>query len=320
MNVTTEKIEFASSREFKEVISRGADCINLLASSLAVNISEDGLVLSIQGDAVTAGQAVKFVNFLRALRSGGTQPCDVGMKWLNKCIELNSFDILDGVKEMSISVGPGHPPVLPRTFGQIKYLETIRDNDIVLASGSAGSGKTFLAVAVAVHCLLSNKYDKIILTRPAVESGENLGFLPGNLEEKILPYLRPLYDSLDDTLSSDDLDRLTRKGKIEIAPLAYMRGRTLNNAFVILDEAQNATTQQMLMFLTRLGYRSKCVACGDVSQVDLPNKHMSGLQDAMNRLHGVSGIGMHTMSNDDIVRHRLVREIIQAYEKDISYL
>ncbi|MFB7141836.1 MULTISPECIES: PhoH family protein [unclassified Bacillus (in: firmicutes)] len=205
-------------------------------------------------------------------------------------------------------------PIRVKTFGQRHYLRAIQSNDLVFGIGPAGTGKTYLAVVMAVQALKNNKVSKIILTRPAVEAGESLGFLPGDLKEKVDPYLRPLYDALHDVLGQEHTVRLIERGTIEIAPLAYMRGRTLEDAFVILDEAQNTTMAQMKMFLTRLGFGSKMVITGDPSQLDLPKGVKSGLISAQHTLKGVEGIGMTILEQTDVVRHPLVQKIIQAYD------
>lgn len=202
-----------------------------------------------------------------------------------------------------------------RTVGQTEYIRTVRENDIVFSIGPAGTGKTYIAVAFAVAALESHQVDRIVLSRPAVEAGENLGFLPGDLHDKIDPYLTPLYDALGDMLLQTKLKPLLAKKIIEVVPLAYMRGRTLNNAFLILDEAQNATTMQMKMFLTRLGVNSKAIITGDVTQIDLPRNVDSGLIQVAQILQNIDGIGFATLTDADVVRHQLVREIIKAYEK-----
>lgn len=207
-------------------------------------------------------------------------------------------------------------PVRAKTLGQINYANNIRENDVVFGVGPAGTGKTYLAVAMAVNAFKNKEVQKIILARPAVEAGENLGFLPGDLQEKVDPYLRPLYDALFDILGRDAALRLKEKEMIEVVPLAYMRGRTFDNAFIILDEAQNSTREQMKMFLTRLGFGSKAVVTGDVTQIDLPRKKMSGLRDALRILKGVEGISFSFFEGDDVVRHPLVKRIIKAYEMD----
>ena len=207
-------------------------------------------------------------------------------------------------------------PVRAKTLGQINYANNIRENDVVFGVGPAGTGKTYLAVAMAVNAFKNKEVQKIILARPAVEAGENLGFLPGDLQEKVDPYLRPLYDALFDILGRDAALRLKEKEMIEVVPLAYMRGRTLDNAFIILDEAQNSTREQMKMFLTRLGFGSKAVVTGDVTQIDLPRKKMSGLRDSLRILKGVEGISFSFFDGEDVVRHPLVKRIIKAYELD----
>ena len=206
--------------------------------------------------------------------------------------------------------------VQPKTPGQARYLQLINDHDIVIGIGPAGTGKTYLAVAMAVDALTRKRVRRIVLARPAVEAGESLGFLPGDMQAKVDPYLRPLYDALDDMMPPERVQRSLETRVIEIAPLAYMRGRTLSDAFVILDEAQNATSAQMKMFLTRLGVNSKAVITGDKTQIDLPSREQSGLLQVERILHGIEGIGFHYFNESDVIRHRLVREIIKAYAKD----
>lgn len=214
-----------------------------------------------------------------------------------------------------IKVSPHKRDVVPRTRAQLEYLRRMREKDIVFGVGPAGTGKTYLAMAMAVSELLSGKFSRIILTRPAREAGENLGFLPGNLEEKIMPYLRPLYDALYDMLEFEEASLLIEKNVIEVAPLAFMRGRTLNNAYIILDEAQNTTDDQMLMFLTRLGFDSKCVITGDPFQTDLDKRQTSGLLHATNALAEIEEIAVCNFTTQDVVRHALVEKIITAYQK-----
>lgn len=239
------------------------------------------------------------------------------------------LDLLDNTKEFEIKnkVKPNtnelqeiilfkkNDFIKPRTATQLEYVKKIKDNDIVFAIGPAGTGKTYLSVAFAVAALKSKEINKIVLARPAVEAGESLGFLPGDLSEKIDPYLRPLYDALEDMLPNDKLRTYMEKNTIEVVPLAYMRGRTLNNAFIILDEAQNATTTQMKMFLTRIGANSKAIINGDITQIDLPKKDMSGLIQIQDILKGIEGIGFVYFNKTDVVRHKLVMDIIDAYEK-----
>jgi phosphate starvation-inducible PhoH-like protein len=216
--------------------------------------------------------------------------------------------------EIRIPVGPRKPDVFPRTFGQQRYVDTLQRSSVTFGIGPAGTGKTYLAMAKAVSALLNEEVSRIILTRPAIEAGEHLGFLPGDFKQKVAPYLRPLYDALHDMLPAELIEKNIERGIIEVAPLAYMRGRTLNHAFVILDEAQNTTRQQMLMFLTRLGYESKCVITGDPSQVDLPDSTHSGLIEAQKILKNIPDLGICELTRSDIVRHPLVQRIIEAYQ------
>lgn len=208
-------------------------------------------------------------------------------------------------------------PIKPKTVNQLKLVQMVRENDLVFALGPAGTGKTYISVAMAVKALKDKVVKKIIITRPAVEAGENLGFLPGDLKEKIDPYLRPIYDALNDMIPFEKLRYYMEREVIEIAPLAYMRGRTLNNAFILLDEAQNTTPMQMKMFLTRMGPESKMVVTGDASQIDLPHNQKSGLKEASRILAGVKGIGFVELNEKDVVRHKLVRDIIEAYQKSV---
>ncbi len=212
-----------------------------------------------------------------------------------------------------VALGKGH--VSPQTLQQREYIQAIENKDIVIGIGPAGTGKTYLAMAMAVSALLEKKYSRIILTRPAVEAGEKLGFLPGDLTEKINPYLRPLYDALYDMVDFERTARMVENGLIEIAPLAYMRGRTLNDCFIILDEAQNATSEQLKMFLTRMGYHSKAVVTGDITQIDLPPEKRSGLVEIQKILKKIDGIGFIYFTEKDVVRHKLVQQIVKAYEK-----
>ena len=227
----------------------------------------------------------------------------------------NGKNGLDSLLDTKITVSPRRAPIVPKTAGQREYLQLIDKNDIVFGIGPAGTGKTYLAMAMAVSALKREQVTRIILTRPAVEAGEALGFLPGDLNEKIFPYLRPLYDALRDMLDPEEMQRHMDRGVIEVAPLAYMRGRTLNRAFIVLDEAQNTTTEQMFMFLTRLGMDSKCIITGDQTQIDLPNNKRSGLIEAMQALKGVEeGIAFQYFEERDVVRHPLVQSIVRAYK------
>ena len=222
---------------------------------------------------------------------------------------------LEVLTNFKITGSPRKPPVVPRTKGQLAYLNAIRNHDVTFGTGPAGTGKTFLAVASAVAAFKAGDVTRIVLSRPAVEAGEALGFLPGDLQEKVLPYLRPLYDALYDMLEPTEIEKMIDQGQIEIAPLAYMRGRTLARSFIILDEAQNTTQSQMLMLLTRIGEKSKCVVTGDPSQIDLKDRRTSGLAEALRILPGTDGIAFCQFEGADVVRHRVVQRIIAAYDK-----
>ncbi len=239
-------------------------------------------------------------------------------KYISREQEMALPDQRQNGGEDVIVYGTKGAPIKPKTVNQQKLVELVKDNDLVFALGPAGTGKTYISVAMAVRALKNKSVKKIIITRPAVEAGENLGFLPGDLKEKIDPYLRPIYDALNDMIPYEKLQYYMEREIIEIAPLAYMRGRTLNNAFILLDESQNTTPMQMKMFLTRMGPDSKMIITGDATQIDLPGKQRSGLKEAMRILQGVKGIGFIELSEKDVVRHKLVREIIEAYSRDSS--
>jgi phosphate starvation-inducible PhoH-like protein len=244
-------------------------------------------------------------------------------------VEIGPYDVARSLRELrtdpdaslaelfeqAILITPRRRPIVPKSAAQRLYVETIRSRDLTFGIGPAGTGKTYLAMAMAASSLITKRVKRIVLTRPAVEAGEKLGFLPGDLAEKVNPYLRPLYDALHDMLDFDRVEQLRERGQIEVAPLAFMRGRTLNESFVILDEAQNATSEQMRMFLTRLGFGSKAVVTGDITQTDLPQGARSGLREARDLLSGIDGIGFCTFTDVDVVRHPLVQKIIVAYEK-----
>jgi phosphate starvation-inducible PhoH-like protein len=258
--------------------------------------------------------AERFIGEAAGLIRSGTDldPNDYirGLRTIRSDPTVRLRDLFDEV----VLVTPRHRPITPKGLAQKKYIEAIRTHDLTFCIGPAGTGKTYLAMAMAVNGLVTRAYKRIILARPAVEAGEKLGFLPGDLAEKVNPYLRPLYDALHDMMDIDRAEGLISRGQIEVAPLAFMRGRTLNDSFVILDEAQNATSEQMRMFLTRLGYASKAVVTGDVTQVDLPSATKSGLAEAKSLLSDINGISFCTLTEVDVVRHPLVQKIIVAYE------
>ena len=289
--------------------------IRLLEQSLGVTAVCRGTELKFSGPEDAVQTARRAVDAMLALREGGTPLEEQTVRY---CISLADAGEEEKVQELAggcIAITAKGRPVRPKTLGQKQYVEAILKNAVTFGVGPAGTGKTYLAVAMAVKAFKARQVSRIILTRPAVEAGEKLGFLPGDLQNKVDPYLRPLYDALFDMLGAETYQKLLEKQLIEVAPLAYMRGRTLDDAFIILDEAQNTSPEQMKMFLTRMGTGSKVVVTGDVTQIDLPDKARSGLVDALQVLKNVQGIAMMFFSEKDVVRHRLVQEIIRAYEK-----
>ena len=295
------------------IFGSGDGNLDRIRSAFGVGIVQRGDELILSGrDVQAAKNAV--LDFLWILDRDG----ELDEQKAEYVISLNRDGISyrdSGLRDEIICFTHRGKPVRAKTLGQIAYADSIRKNDIVFGIGPAGTGKTYLAVALAVHAFKNKQVEKIILARPAVEAGESLGFLPGDLQEKVDPYLRPLYDALYDILGRESALRLKEKEVIEVVPLAYMRGRTLDSSFIILDEAQNTTREQMKMFLTRLGFGSKAVVTGDITQVDLPRKKASGLKDAAKILKGVKGIEFCYLKQSDVVRHPLVRRIIDAYEK-----
>src|SRR6516164_7482397 len=289
--------------------------IKYLESLLKVQVHIDGESnLTVDGEESNVELVERLISDYAQLRSEGVKFANRDLKSIIRIISEDTSQSLRGVVSSSRSLQVGKRNVAPKTLNQKLYIEAIEKHDMVFGIGPAGTGKTYLAVSMAVRALIDKKINRIVLTRPAVEAGERLGFLPGTLQEKIDPYLKPLYDALYDMLDVERVDRHLERGVIEIAPIAFMRGRTLNDAFVILDEAQNTTPEQMKMFLTRIGYGSKAVITGDVTQVDLPLGKMSGLIEARNVISGVEGISFIHFDERDVVRHPLVQRIVRAYE------
>ena len=274
-----------------------------------------GSELKVTGDAENVQRGVRAINGLLTLINKGEPLSDQNVRYVLTLVKDGEEDKLEQMTADCICITSKGRPVKPKTLGQKKYIETIKNNTITIGVGPAGTGKTYLAVAMAVTAFRAKEVNRIILTRPAVEAGEKLGFLPGDLQSKVDPYLRPLYDALFDMLGAENFQRHQERGDIEVAPLAYMRGRTLDDSFIILDEAQNTTAEQMKMFLTRLGFNSKMVVTGDVTQIDLPDGKRSGLKEAVKILKNIEGIGTVRFNEKDVVRHRLVQDIIKAYQK-----
>jgi len=294
----------------------GARDANLkhIESLLNVDIRTQGAELTVQGDPGDEQRAQLIFDQLRILMDEGYTLANGDVKTAAQLLVENAdLDLRDYFLKGGQRQG-ARRRVNPKSVNQRKYLDAIEQFDIVFGVGPAGTGKTYLAMAQAVSYLVSKKVSRIILARPAVEAGEKLGFLPGDLQEKVNPYLRPLYDALFDMMDTEKATRLLERGTIEVAPIAFMRGRTLNDAFVILDEAQNTTSEQMKMFLTRLGFGSKAVVTGDITQIDLPNARMSGLVEALKIVRDVQGIGFVYFDDKDVVRHKLVQQIVKAYE------
>ena len=288
--------------------------LEVLEDHFQVEISLRGDEMTLVGEKENLEKTKKVIFSLLKLLVSGVSISRRDVVYAQKLVEKDKLDQLSELYHIKIARTYNGKLIYPKTLGQKSYYYALKNNDVVFGIGPAGTGKTYLAVVFAVAALKNNEVKKIILTRPAVEAGESLGFLPGDLKEKVDPYLRPLYDALHDMLGVEQTEKLIEKGVIEIAPLAYMRGRTLEDAYVILDEAQNTTDNQMKMFLTRLGFRSKMIVTGDISQIDLPRNTTSGLVRALDILEGVKGISFIHLSAMDVVRHPVVQRIIERYD------
>ncbi len=289
--------------------------IRQVEEAFSVRVISRGSDIKISGEAENVAKATRAVEGLLTLINKGESLSEQNVRYVLSLVNEGAEDKLSDMVGDCICITAKGKPVKPKTLGQKRYVEAIRQSTITLGAGPAGTGKTYLAVAMAVTAFRAKEVNRIILTRPAVEAGEKLGFLPGDLQQKVDPYLRPLYDALFDMLGAETFQRYQERGSIEVAPLAYMRGRTLDDSFIILDEAQNTTREQMKMFLTRLGFNSKMVVTGDVTQIDLPDGKKSGLLQAMRILKNIPDISVCRFTEKDVVRHRLVQDIIKAYEK-----
>lgn len=290
--------------------------IRQVEEEYSVKVISRGSDLKVSGEAENVAKATRAIEGLLTLINKGEALSEQNVRYVLSMVNEGSEDKLSEMVGDCICITAKGKPVKPKTLGQKKYVEAIRKNIVTLGAGPAGTGKTYLAVAMAVTAFRAKEVNRIILTRPAVEAGEKLGFLPGDLQQKVDPYLRPLYDALFDMLGAEAFARYQERGSIEVAPLAYMRGRTLDDSFIILDEAQNTTREQMKMFLTRLGFNSKMVVTGDITQIDVPDGKKSGMLQAMRILKNIPDISICQFTEKDVVRHKLVQEIIKAYEKN----
>lgn len=290
--------------------------IKLVEKEYQVSVIGRGSEIKVSGEPENVGKAVRVIESLLSLINRGEALSEQNVRYCISLINDGSEEKIETLAGDCICITSKGKPVKPKTLGQKNYCNQIRQNTITIGVGPAGTGKTYLAVAMAVTAFRAQEVNRIILTRPAVEAGEKLGFLPGDLQQKVDPYLRPLYDALFDMLGAETYQKYLERGNIEVAPLAYMRGRTLDDSFIILDEAQNTSPEQMKMFLTRLGFNSKMVITGDVTQIDLPDGKRSGLKDVMRILRNIDDIAQVRFSDKDVVRHRLVQDIIKAYEKN----
>ncbi len=315
----TEKIEksidFFSIEYAMNIFGNYDENIKIIEEAFNVKLLTRGTSIAVSGEANDVKKAETIVNKLLDIAKGGESITRQNVQYLVSLTNEKQIEKADEIINDYVCLTAKGRQIKNKTHGQKLYVDAMKKNDIVFGIGPAGTGKTFLAVAMAVTAFRNKEVDKIVLTRPAVEAGEKLGFLPGDLQNKVDPYLRPLYDGLYEIMGADLYMRYLEKGMIEIAPLAYMRGRTLDNSFIILDEAQNTTPEQMKMFLTRIGFNSKAVITGDITQIDLPGDKRSGLKDVTNILTNIDGIEFVYLTEKDVVRHELVQKIIVAYEK-----
>ncbi len=311
-------LSFPNARHLNQLYCGRAENLALVERQLGVTLATRDEWLKIDGPEPAIARTEAFFAFLNDGRTQGLALRQPDFAKFLDAFARGEDDKLRSLFAEPLVIATNRRSIVPKTVGQKLYLQAIQSAPVVFGIGPAGTGKTYLAMAAAISALLKNQVQRIVLARPAVEAGETLGFLPGDLREKILPYLRPLYDAMHDMLDREDVAKLMERGVIEIAPLAYMRGRTLSNCFAILDEAQNTTPEQMMMFLTRLGEESRMVITGDITQVDLPRAKQSGLVQAPKILAGIKGIEFHHFTGSDVVRHPLVQRIIEAYERHQS--
>ena len=311
----TTTLEFESARTLAQLFANDLRLLKTAEDALSVKLTTREGWIRAEGEPEAIDRVRRLFGQLDRARALGLTIRKAEFNYALKTVLQEGIVGIDELAETKIQFSSKRPPIIPKTEGQRSYLKAIQTHDLVFGLGPAGTGKTYLAMAMAVAALKKEEVSRIILTRPAVEAGEALGFLPGDLREKIMPYLRPLYDAIYDMIDAEEMERLVERGVIEVAPLAYMRGRTLNRSFVVLDEAQNTTTEQMFMFLTRLGAESKAIITGDTTQIDLPSNKRSGLVEALQALRGVDGIAFCRFEDRDVVRHELVQSIVRAYRR-----
>ncbi len=308
-------IEFDALEQAVSLFGSFDENVKIIENEYKVSVISRGTELKVVGDGENVSLAVRALNALLVLIGKGEALTEQNVRYVMSLVKEGNEDKIGSMASDSICITSKGRPVKPKTLGQKKYCEAIRGNTITFGIGPAGTGKTYLAVAMAVTAFRAKEVNRIILTRPAVEAGEKLGFLPGDLQSKVDPYLRPLYDALFDMLGAETFQRCQERGAIEVAPLAYMRGRTLDDSFIILDEAQNTTPEQMKMFLTRLGFNSKMVITGDITQIDLPDGKKSGLKKVIHILRDIDDIAICRFNQKDVVRHKLVQDIVNAYQR-----
>ena len=313
--MTEQLISLERVEEIANLFGSFDENIRLLEQELGVQVTNRDGELRISGEAEDVMHAAKAVQAMLTLSSRGEALGEQNVRYIIDMVRTGKEEQISELAGDVLCISAKGRPVKPKTLGQKEYIASVLKNTVTIGVGPAGTGKTYLAVAAAVQAFREKQVNRIILTRPAVEAGERLGFLPGDLQSKVDPYLRPLYDALFDMLGAETYQKYLERGNIEVAPLAYMRGRTLDDSFIILDEAQNTSREQMKMFLTRLGFGSKIVITGDITQIDLPADKVSGLREAMRVLKKVEGIGICELTNADVVRHVMVQRIVKAYEE-----
>ena len=315
-DLTEQTISIERMEDAVDIFGSFDENIKIVEHELSVAVVNRDGELKISGEAENVMYAVKAVQGLLTLAGRKESITEQNVRYIINLVKAGNEEHINDIARDVLCVTAKGKPIKPKTLGQKRYVDAIKKNTITLGIGPAGTGKTYLAVAAAVAAFRDKQVNRIILTRPAVEAGERLGFLPGDLQSKVDPYLRPLYDALFDMLGAETYNKYLERGSIEVAPLAYMRGRTLDDSFIILDEAQNTSREQMKMFLTRLGFGSKIVITGDITQIDLPRDTVSGLKEAMRVLDGVEDIAICRLNEADVVRHVIVQRIIKAYEED----